>query len=190
VNVDLLSLAQQALGSDFNKLASRFLGESESSTQSAMRGLTPAVLAGIARNSGTPVGAAELLSTLNGASLDPSTFGNIAGLFSGTGSGAQKLLKAGTRQFAPALFGDKTGGLVKSLASTSGIKTSSAINLVAMVVPLIYAFLKQFIVEKGFDASALATLFSKQGPKLQGALDSRITLALGFASPAAFLGVG
>ncbi len=188
MNANILSLAQQALGGDFNKLASQFLGESESATQSAMRGLVPAALGAIVQKGATAQGAAGLLSMLNGANLDASMFGNIAGLFSGAGSGAQNLLKAGTSQFVPALFGNKAGGLVNSLASTSGIKTSSATNLVAMVVPLIYTFLKKFIGENKLDASALASFFSKQGPNLQGALDGRITGALGFATPAAFLG--
>jgi len=188
MNADILSLAQQAFGGDFSKLAGQFLGESESSTQSAMRGLMPAALGLIAQKGATPQGASGLLSMLNGANLDASAFSNLSGLFSGGGSGAQNLLKAGTSQFVPALFGDKAGGLISAVAAMSGIKSSSATNLVAMVVPLIYTFLKKFIGENKLDANALASLFSKQGPNLQRALDSRITGALGFASPAAFLG--
>jgi outer membrane protein OmpA-like peptidoglycan-associated protein len=188
MNADILSLAQQAFGGDFSKLAGQFLGESESSTQSAMRGLVPAALGLIAHKGATAQGASSLLSMLNGANLDASAFGNLAGLFSGGGSGAQNLLKAGTSQFVPALFGEKAGGLINSLAAMSGLKSSSATNLVAMVVPLIYTFLKKFIGENKLDANGLASLFSKQGPSLQGALDSRITGALGFAGPAAFLG--
>ena len=52
-----------------------------------------------------------------------------------------------------------------------------------MVVPLILTFLKKFIGDKGLNASSLSSLLAGQGPNLQGALDSRITGALGFAAP-------
>ena len=188
MNANLLQLAQQALGGDFAKLAGQFLGESESTTMSAMTGLLPAVLGGIAQKGATPDGASSLLSLIDGAKLEPSVLGNVAGLFGGGGSGANALMKAGTASLVPALFGDKASGLVNSLASMSGVKGTSAANLVAMVVPLILAFLKKFIGEKGLNASSLSSLLSGQGQYLQGSLDSRITSALGFANPAAFVG--
>ena len=188
MNANLLSLAQEALGGDFSKLAGQFLGESQGSTQSALTSLLPAVLGGIAQKGATPDGATSLMSLINGANLDVNSLGNIAGLFGGGGAGVSGLLKAGTSSLVPALFGDKSGALVNALSSSSGIKSSSATNLIAMVVPLILTFLKKFIGDKGLNASSLASLLSSQGPSLQGALDSRITGALGFASPAAFLG--
>jgi len=188
VNANLLALTQQALGGDFAKLAGQFLGESESTTLSAMAGLLPAVLGGIAQKGATPDGATSLLSLIDGAKLEPSVLGNVAGLFGGGGTGANALMKAGTASLVPALFGDKASGLVNSLASMSGVKGTSAANLVAMVVPLILAFLKKFIGDKGLNASSLSSLLSGQGQYLQGSLDSRITSALGFANPAAFVG--
>jgi len=188
MNENLLQLAQQALGGDFARQAGQFLGESESTTMSAMAGLLPAVLGGIAQKGATPDGASSLLSLIDGAKLDPSVLGNVAGLFGGGGTGANDLMKAGTASLVPALFGDKASGLVNSLASMSGVKGTSAANLVAMIVPLILAFLKKFIGEKGLNASSLSSLLSGQGQYLQGSLDSRITSALGFANPAAFVG--
>ena len=188
MSANLLQLAQQALGGDFARQAGQFLGESERTTMSAMAGLLPAVLGGIAQKGATPDGASSLLSLIDGAKLDPSVLGNVAGLFGGGGTGANALMKAGTASLVPALFGDKASGLVNSLASMSGVKGTSAANLVAMVVPLILAFLKKFIGEKGLNASSLSSLLSGQGQYLQGSLDSRITSALGFANPAAFVG--
>lgn len=57
-----------------------------------------------------------------------------------------------------------------------------------MIVPLVLTFLKKFMGDKGLNANSLSSLLSSQGPNLQGALDSRMSSALGFASPAAFLG--
>jgi hypothetical protein len=188
MNANLLTLAQEALGGDFTKLASQFLGESSSSTQLAMTSLMPAVLGTVAQRGATPEGASGLLSLINGAKLDVNTLGNIAGLFGGGGSGMNDLLKAGTSSLVPALFGDKSGALVNALSSASGIKSSSATNLLAMIVPIVLTFLKKFIGDKGLNANSLSTLLASQGPNLQSALDNRITGALGFASPTAFLG--
>jgi hypothetical protein len=187
MNANLLTLAQEALGGDFSKLAGQFLGESQGATQSALSSLLPAVIGGIAQKGATPQGASGLMSLLNGANLDVASLGNIAGLFGAGGSGVNALLKAGTGSLVPGLFGDKAGALVSALSSSSGVKSSSATNLLAMVVPLVLTFLKKFIGDKGLNAGSLSSLLSSQGPNLQGALDSRISSALGFASPAAFL---
>ena len=187
MDVNLLSLAQDTLGGDFSKLAGQFLGESQGATQSALTSLLPAVLGMVAQKGATPDGAAGLLSLINGAKLDVNSLGNIAGLFGG-GGGMNDLLKAGTSQLVPALFGDKSASLVNALSTSSGIKSSSATNLLAMIVPIVLTFLKKFIGDKGLNANSLSTLLAGQGPNLQNALDSRITGALGFASPAAFLG--
>jgi len=187
MNANLLSLAQDALGSDFSKLAGQFLGESQGSTQTALSSLLPAVIGGIAQKGATPQGASGLMSLINGANLDVASLGNIAGLFGGGGSGVNALLKAGTSSLVPGLFGDKAGALVNALSSASGIKSSSATNLLALIVPLVLTFLKKFMGDKGLNANSLSSLLSSQGPNLQGMLDSRMSSALGFASPAAFL---
>ena len=187
MNANLLSLAQQALGSDFTKLAGQFLGESPGSTQTALSALLPAVIGGIAQKGATPQGASGLMSLINGANLDVSSLSNIAGLFGSGGSGVNALLKAGTGSLVPGLFGDKGGAIVNALSSYSGIKSSSATNLLAMIVPLVLTFLKKFMGEKNLNAGSLASLLSGQGQHLQGSLDSRMSSALGFASPSAFL---
>jgi outer membrane protein OmpA-like peptidoglycan-associated protein len=188
MDANLLSLAQQALGGDFSRLAAQFLGEPSGATQSAVSSLLPTVLGAVAQKGATPQGASGLLSLVNSANLDTGALGNIAGLFGGGGSGINTLLKAGTSSLVPALFGDKAGALVNALSSSAGIKGPSATNLLAMVVPLILMLLKKFVGDKGLNASSLSTLLSSQGPNLRGALDDRLTGALGYASPAAFLG--
>lgn len=187
MNENLLSLLQNTLGGDFSKMAGQFLSESPNATQGALSSLLPGVLGMIAQKGATSDGASGLMSLINGTNLDVNSLGNIGSLFSGGGAGANDLLKGGTSRLVPALLGDKAGALVNALSSSSGIKPSSATNLIAMVVPLVLTFLKKFIAERGLNTSSLSSLLASQGPNLQGALDSRITNALGFASPSAFL---
>jgi len=187
MNANLLTLAQDALGGDFTRLAGQFLGESQGATQSALNSLLPTVLGGIAQKGATQQGAIGLMSLMSEAKLDASSLGNIAGLFGSDGSGVNALLKAGTNSLVPGLFGDKAGALVNALSSSSGIKTASATNLLAMIVPLVLAFVKKFMGDKGLNASSLSSLLASQGPNLRGALDGRMSAALGFSSPGAFL---
>jgi hypothetical protein len=70
MNDNLLALVQQALGGDFSRLASQFLGESQGSTQSALGLLLPAVLGVVARKGASPQGATSLMSLINGANVD------------------------------------------------------------------------------------------------------------------------
>ena len=188
MNASLLSLAQTALGNDFSKQAAQFLGESPGATQSAVSSLMPVVLGTIAKKGATSQGASNLMSLIGGANLDPSLLGNVAGLFRNGGAGMSSLLKTGSGALVPSLFGDKSGAVASALSSASGIKTKSATSLLAMIVPLVLTVLKKVIADKGLNAGSLASLLGGQAPNLQGAVDSRITSALGFASPAAFLG--
>jgi outer membrane protein OmpA-like peptidoglycan-associated protein len=191
VSDNLLSLIQSALGSDFTKLAGQFLGESVSSTQLALTSLVPTVLGGIAQKGATVEGATSLLSLVNGAKLDTSVLDNVAGLFGAGNNTVSSLMKLGTTTLVPALFGDKAGGLVNSLAGAAGIKSSSATNLLAMIVPLVFTFLKKYVAKNNLSASSLSSLLKGQGEHLSKSLDSRLTGALGYASPAAMLsGVG
>ena len=187
MNDNLLSLAHTALGGDFPKLAGQFLGESTETTQSALNSLLPVVLGTLANKGATQQGASGLMSLISGANLDTSSLGNLAGLFGNGGAGLNALLKTGTNTLVPALFRDKGGAVVQALAGSSGIKGSSATNMLAMIVPLVLMLLKNFIGDKGLNAASLSSLFKTQAPNLRGALDSRMTSALGFSNPAAFL---
>jgi outer membrane protein OmpA-like peptidoglycan-associated protein len=184
---NLLSLVQTALGGDFAKLTGQFLGESVPSTQSALSSLLPAVLGGVAQKGATPEGAAGLLSLINGSNLDTSVLDNVAGLFGSGNNAMSSLMKLGTSTLVPALFGDKAGGLVSALAGAAGIKSSSATNLLAMAVPLIFTFLKKYISQNNLSAGSLSSLLKGQGEFLSKSLDSRLTGALGYATPAAML---
>jgi len=181
VHGDLLTRVQDAMSDDFSKLAGQLLGESPGAIQSALASLVPVVLGSVAQKGATPESASDLLSLINSANLDVTLLGDIARLFGGSGAD----LRAGTSSLVPALFGDKSGAHINALSSASGIKSSSATILIAIVVPLILTVLKKYIGDKGLDARSLASLLANQVPKLQGALDSRMTNEVGLARPAA-----
>ncbi|MFZ2089486.1 MAG: OmpA family protein [Desulfobaccales bacterium] len=187
MDVNLLELLKQVLGSDFGRLVSQYLGEPEKPTQTSLDALLPALLGTVSQKGGTVEGASSLLSMLQGLGVDTSVLNNIPGLFSGDAAGANSLVNTGL-SLVNSLFGDKTNSLTEALSSLGGITSGSSSKLLALAVPLVLGFLKRFIGEKGLDLSSLASLLGGQGNYLKGALDSRLTNALGFSSPAAFVG--
>ena len=183
---NLLSLLKAALPNDFASLLSQYLGEPEAPTQTSLTALLPALLGAISQKGATPGGASSLLNLLNRPEVNPSLIDNVAGLFSGGGTGANDLVSLGTN-LVNQLLGNKGTALSDSLASLGGIKSSSAMNLLALAVPVVLGFLKKYIFSKNLDQNSLASLLAGQGSHLEGQLDSGLLKALGFASPAAFL---
>lgn len=184
MNANLLALVQDSLGGDFSKLAGPFLGESQDATGRALGALVPAVLGTVAQQGSTPDGASKLLSLIESTKLDASSLGDVAGLFGSGGTGAQALMKTGTDKLLPALLGDKAAGVADAVSATSGIQRASATSLLAMVVPLVLGYLKKLVGDKRLDAGALSSLLASQLPGLKGALDSRMSTALGLAAMA------
>ena len=93
------------------------------------------------------------------------------------------LLKAGTGQFVPALFGDESASLVDALSARAASRVLRRPTCCRDDRTMVLTFLKKFIGDKGLNASSLSTLLAGQGPILKSALDNRLTGALGFASP-------
>ncbi len=106
--------------------------------------MLPALLGAISQKGATPDGAASLLNLLKGPDVDTGIMDNIAGLFSGSGAGANELVNLGSGLVSQ-LFGNKGSALSESLASLAGIKSSSAIKLLALVAPVVLGFLKNYI---------------------------------------------
>ncbi len=189
MNVNLLSLATQALGGDFGKLAGQFMGESPEATQSGLSAILPALIGGMASKGATLDGASSLLGMLNGPNVNSNLLGDVAGLFGNGGAQATSLLGTGATLLS-GLFGDKVGGLASAVSGLAGIKAGSATNLLGLVAPLIFGMMRKHTSDNGLNASGLMDLLKGQSNSLQGALKPEISKALGFASPLAFLSGG
>lgn len=183
--INLLEMMSNSVGQQLIGQAGSFLGASESSMKSAVGAALPALLAGIMQKGATPSGASSLMGLLDTPGLDSNIVNNL-GSYLGGGTKTSDLLSMGSSLLSN-LFGDKLGGLVSAVGSASGMKTTSASNLLALAAPLALASLKGVASQNKLDAGGLMKLLGEQGDFLKTALDSRITSALGFASPAALL---
>jgi outer membrane protein OmpA-like peptidoglycan-associated protein len=186
--MNILDALSGSVGKELIGQASRYLGESETGTTSAVSSLMPALLGGMMQKASTGQGAADLFKLVTGPNIDTNLLGSLAGLFGG-GSKTSALTSLGSSLASSLLGGDRMGGLTSALASSSGIKPSSAASLLGMLLPLLFAFIKKFTSEKKLDAAGLANLLLGQKEHLSKTnLDPSIGKAMGFGSLSSLLG--
>jgi outer membrane protein OmpA-like peptidoglycan-associated protein len=186
MTTDLLALIKQGLPANFSELASKVVGESPGATQTALTAALPALVGAIAQKGATTDGAQSLMSLLDNPAVSTGALSNLSGLLGG-GADSASVTTAGSGLLG-SLLGDKAGALAGTLASVAGLRNSqSASSLLALLAPIVLGFIKRFVGEKGLGAGGLASLLAGQGQFLQGALDRRLTSALGFASPSSLL---
>ena len=183
---NFLELLPRALGPDFPRLASNYLGEPEKPTQTSIEYLLPVLLGGIFQKGCAAGGAAPLMGQITGANIDPDILDNIPGHFAGDGAGANVIVRAG-ENLLNWLFGHKTTALATELASLGGIKLASATKLIALVTPFVFAFLKRYIDENRIAASSFVSLLTGHEKNLVSCIDNRLASALGFSSPIDYL---
>lgn len=178
--MNLLEILRKIFGGDFAALASRFLGEPESNTKSAITSMLPALLGAIVQKGSTSDGASSLLNTLNSPQVDASLLGNVSQLLSG--SGANKLVSAGSGLLS-SFLGPKANALTGALSSMSGLSGTSATNLVSMAAPLILGGLKKIVGDQGLGASGLMSLLGSQAKTIQNEIDPRLSQAMNLKLP-------
>jgi flagellar motor protein MotB len=183
---NLLNFFKEALPNNFGSLVSQYLGEPEEPTKRSLTVLLPALLGFIFRKGMTTNGAAELLHLFKTENIDSSILSNIDNILSGSGKAANELVQQGST-LATRLLGGQENDLGEAVATVGGIKSSAAMDLLALVVPVVLGFFKKYIFGKNLDQNSLASLFAGQGQYLDGKIDDRLLKALGFASPIAFL---
>jgi outer membrane protein OmpA-like peptidoglycan-associated protein len=186
--INILELLTEALGGQIAKQASEFLGEPENNTKSALGMVLPALLGSLAKQGSTVEGAGSLLKTLGGANIDSGILGNIAGLFSEK-SKTDSLVSLGTT-LVGSLFGEKAGSIASTIASLTGLKSSSSSNLLALAAPLVFSFLKKLVSDKGLDAGGLMGLLAEQTGFLKGKVNPQLAGAMGLGSMFDSLTVG
>ena len=178
--INILELLTEALGGQIAKQASEFLGEPENNTQSALGMVLPALLGSLAKQGSTAEGAGSLLKTLGGANIDSGILGNIAGLFSEK-SKTDSLVSLGTT-LVGSLFGEKAGSIASTIASLTGLKSSSSSSLLALAAPLVFSFLKKLVSDKALDAGGLMSLLAEQTGFLKGKVNPQLAGAMGLGS--------
>jgi len=176
-----MELLTSSVGSKLLGPASKFLGESESATNSAIGGILPSILGGLMDKSSGSAGAGELMDLFSKS--DDGLMDNVTDLFSGgSNSGGISNLLSGGSGVLGLLFGNnKLGSLVDLVTSSSGMKKSSSSTLLKLAAPFIMSVVGKKVKSMGLDALGLTKLMGSQKDHIASALPSGFGDALGIS---------
>lgn len=180
MSINLLDLLKGYLNDDVVRLASVFLGEGESSTQSAVMQALPTLLSGLMQKASTEKGANSLVNMLNDRTHDGSILGNVADIFGG-GDKTNAYLRMGSSVLGN-IFGDKVGGVVDLISSGSGLRRESSSNILSLIAPILLGLLGKTKKDNGLNASGLLSLVLGQGSFIKDMLPAGLGSLLGFTS--------
>lgn len=174
---NLLEKFHDALGADFVAHLATRLGETEPQLRAAVDGMLPVLLASLVeRGSSGNVGA--LLKSVASVPADPLMLERPVSLLTEDTGALERLTTMGPGLLG-FLLGNKANVLASAVGTASGIRTSSASWLGAVLAPLTCALLNREVQQSRLDESGLAQLLVAQREPLQLALDPRIVSALG-----------
>ena len=178
MNPDLLDMFNAAMGGPVARRLSAHLGESDESTRAAIHCVAPVLIASLVQRAASPEGRGQIFRTVTADTVDPGLTGKLSGLFANRGT-LGRLLEWGESQ-AGALLGPRTVPVAEAIADVAGVRTNSALSLLALATPLLLGILKKLVANNDLDASALGSLLQRQRSVVERKeLDGRITRALG-----------
>lgn len=184
---NLIEMFMGGSAKELSSLASSLLGESAENTSQSITKLIPLVLGGMAQKAATTTGASDLFKMVTSPNIDAGISGNLCNLLAGDVQN-NPIIKSGIGITASLFGADKANGLISSLASGSGISSSSASSLVGMVMPLIFGGLKHVVNDQSLDAHSLSNLLLGQKDFLKkAAIDRGLLNAIGIPSTDALL---
>lgn len=179
----LLSMASGLISPDVVSKASALIGETPENTRNAFDGVIPTILGGLINKASGPNGPSSFDNILGTAGAGPSVVDNIGSIFSG-GHATDDVMRTG-EGILSSLFGGNVSSIAGSLASRSGIRTSSAMSLLSLSAPMLVGFLNRQKELQGLSNSGLMEKLMGQRNLIAGLAPGVIEGATGAAGSAA-----
>ena len=181
--MNLLELVQAQLSeARLDQLAS-IVTESGAATRKVLSSAAlPAVLAGLSGEFAGEAGAARLLELMRAGGHDGSLLANLDGALAG-GAHTEALLNLGKGQLG-AILGDRIDAVTEMMAAVTGIRRTSAVALLGLLVPVVLGTLGKQLAQGG-GAGKLAGLLAGARPALAALAAPGLGAALGVADLAA-----
>lgn len=185
MSLDVLDSLNSVFGSPLLRQLGPSLGESETTTRSAVRAVGPTVLAGVIGKAFSG-GSADVLRAFNDERVDPGIVAKLGSLVGNSGNLAN--LRAVGESLASTIFGQRSNGVTAAFSEVTGVRAGTASSLLTIALPVVLGILKKYTANRPLDTHSLGTLLASQKASLQrSGLDDRITNALGFPSLASVL---
>ncbi|HVZ15500.1 MAG TPA: OmpA family protein [Terriglobales bacterium] len=158
--------------------ASSLVGESGTSTVNAMHGAVPGLLGGLLNYTSTREGADSLAGAMRqgnyGAVLD-----NPTSLFSG-GSATSSMSSVG-QSLIGRIFGNRASSVADAIASSSGVRSSSASTLMSLMAPLVLGVMGKMIGSQGVSGASISNLLQSHRSDIVGSSPPGLSRLLGFS---------
>src|SRR4030095_15826682 len=177
--VDLVDLVKRYITPDLIRKAAGYVGETSGATQKALGGIVPTLVSALVHTASTDDGAKQLARTLYTGKYDGSALNSVTSLFAG-GMTTQSALGAG-KGILDSLFGSKLSGVSELIARLTGVRTQSALSLLALAAPLVMHVIGRQRASIGSDASSLAQQLGSQKSLLTGLLPAGLGSLLGWS---------
>ena len=156
---NILDLIQSQLDDNLiGQLSNQLGGVDRQQTQKAAQGAISTLVAALAKNAADPQKASGLANALDN-DHDGSILNNITDLFSGN-INPQQNRAANGHGILKHLLGPQQSSAAAMVAKVSGIDSSKAGNLMAMLAPMVMGMLGQQKRQKGLDIGGIAGLLS------------------------------
>lgn len=148
------------LGSSGLTEIGRETGLAPADASRAVAGALPAILAGLANNSvNSSAGAASLASALD-RDHDGSVLDDLAGFLGGGGAAAGG-------DILGHVFGDRRGTVESGLGKASGLDAATIARVMAMLAPIVMAYLAKEKKARGLDPGGLASTLGQERSRLE-----------------------
>jgi hypothetical protein len=153
----LVETLMQQLGGDTLRGMSQQLGTDESTTRNAVGAALPVLVGAIARNASSEGGATSLANALE--RHDGSILGNVSGSLGGLEGMGGGILKH--------VLGRSSSTVAAGVGQASGLNTSQAGSLMAMLAPLVMGALGRAQRSQGLDPGGLAAMLGQERAHIQ-----------------------
>jgi outer membrane protein OmpA-like peptidoglycan-associated protein len=179
---NLLETVQGYITPDVIQKASSYIGENSNATQSAMSGIVPTLIGGIASRFSSGAGPSQLMGMLQAPGAQ-NILQNVEGAFSG-GSATSAVLNQG-QNIVGSLFDGQSNAIAGSVAQQSGVSPSSATSLMALGAPLVMGALSKVVGQQGLNVGGLGGLLASQSGLISRFLPPGVGGILGSLTPTA-----
>jgi hypothetical protein len=171
--LDLMDLVNQQLSGPRLSQMSRQLGISEDQTREALPAALAALTGGLAQNAAQPQGAQQLSNALN-KDHDGGLLDSLDGFLGGGGAGGGGL-GAGAAILGH-IFGQRQQRVEGNLGRATGLNPQTMASLLAMLAPIVMAYLGRQQRQKQLDPGGLAEVLGQQRQRIEQVPQARTGL--------------
>lgn len=172
--MDLMDLVNQQLSGPRLSQMSRQLGISEDQTREALPAALAALTGAMAQNAAQPQGAQQLSNALN-KDHDGSLLDSLDGFLGGMGGGRGGNLGAGASILGH-VFGQRQQRVEGNLGRATGLNPQTIASLLAMLAPIVMAYLGRQQRQKQLDPGGLADVLGQERQRIEQVPQARTGL--------------